>query len=162
MTTNKVTPLTQREITKTDGKGQKSDRFAKLLAEKREKSDMTAPNSAVAASGGQQSQNVTYEPEPVAAGAAPRHIEHLANEIVSHMTAQASEAGHTVEIQFNAKTLDGLRVHLQSQQGAISVNLQTDVPYVARLLTNNLSSLRGVLERKGATVANLIVDRPHE
>jgi flagellar hook-length control protein FliK len=77
------------------------------------------------------------------------------------MAAQSSEGGHTLEIQFNAKTLDGLRVHLQSQQGAISVNLQTAVPDVARLLTNNLSSLRGALERKGATVANLIVDRRH-
>jgi flagellar hook-length control protein FliK len=137
---------------------EKNGRFSQFLDEKRKATPLQSNSS-----GEPQPQSplpfITGKSDTISSTPAASNIEHLATEIVDHISSREANGAQVVEIQFNSKTLDGLRVDVRSQQGLVSVNFSTSAPHVTDLLNDNIGSLRSALETKGVRVARLRVIR---
>ena len=85
-------------------------------------------------------------------------VQKLADEIVQEVHfARGAGGARTVDIQFNAKTLDGLHVHLESSNNVLTVNFSTESSQVVALLNNQASNLHDALESRGYKVNDITV-----
>jgi flagellar hook-length control protein FliK len=158
MRVQKTSAEGRHEISGPKARTDKNDRFSKMLERSRGES---GPQFSLA--GENQSsamRDVTPQPASISSAPASIDVEHLAAEIVDHISSHQSSGARSVEIQFNSQTLQGLRVSLRStEQGQVAINFLTTVPQVAGLVQKNLGSLRVALESKGIRVTQLVVSR---
>src|SRR5262249_20519736 len=86
----------------------------------------------------------------------PAPIQSLIHEI--QLRVEPSGAAE-VRIQFDSKTLDGLRVDIRkAETGAIGITFTTDNENTSRLLSNHIPALSHALATKGLPVAAIHVD----
>jgi flagellar hook-length control protein FliK len=99
------------------------------------------------------------EPSPVAphAGAITNtQIQNISREIVSEIrSAMNKDGSRTVDIQFDSRTLEGLKVHITEQEGNLSIQFATNSEQVAALLTDHKADLTNALAADGFTVSNI-------
>ncbi len=92
-------------------------------------------------------------------GAAPLPaVERLAEEIV--LIDRGADV-HEVHIQFDSKTLNGLRVQLLRQDGAVSIRFLTRSEDTAQLLAHHIPQLTQSLEAKGIQLGAIQLQTPH-
>jgi flagellar hook-length control protein FliK len=86
-------------------------------------------------------------------------IQNLSGEIVGELRSVAHQDGaHTIDIQFDSKTLDGLHVQLAAQGDVLSLRFDTASHQVAGLLSDRTHELTTALERKGFRVNGLVIN----
>jgi hypothetical protein len=86
-------------------------------------------------------------------------IQNLSGEIVGELRSVGHEGGaHTIDIQFDSKTLDGLHVQLSAQADALSLRFDAASPQVGTLLSEKSQELTIALERKGFRVNGLLIN----
>lgn len=146
-----------REITSPKGNAEKRDRFSKILeAKRREPSphfNLLTENENFGLS------EATRQPEIVASITPSLDIERLATEIVDHISSRQMNGPRSVEIQFNSKTLEGLRVSVHSEGGLVAIGFVAPSTRVAGLVQKELGALRSALESKGVRIAQLVLSR---
>lgn len=157
MRIHKTSTESHHEITSSKGKTDKGDRFSKILGVKRKESHPEFNLLAEDQSPGMPA--ATGQPESISGVRVSTDVERLAAEIVDHISSHQANGARSVEIQFNSQTLEGLRVIVRSDRGAVAVSFLTPVARVAGLLQKNLENLRSALESKGVRVAHLAVNR---
>ena len=82
----------------------------------------------------------------------------LASEIVQEIRmVSPSGAPPAIEIQFNSKTLDGLRVQVGSVDGQLNIQFLPKTEQTAQLLSENVASLNQALVDRGYKVAAIAV-----
>jgi flagellar hook-length control protein FliK len=84
----------------------------------------------------------------------PRLIEGLVREIVVMTRGAESQE---VTIQFDSRTLDGLRVHLERDKGELSVRFVTRSEEATKLINANVDQLAHALQAKGLPLAAIQV-----
>jgi flagellar hook-length control protein FliK len=65
---------------------------------------------------------------------------------------------HSVELQFNSKSLDGLHVKISQEQDQIAIRFSTASASVSELISRNLDQLSDALHRKGLELAPIQVE----
>jgi flagellar hook-length control protein FliK len=90
----------------------------------------------------------------MAGGAAALPVDLLAHEIVSVMAPEGQQA---VEIQFDSRVLDGLRVRVAGDRDGVSIRFSAASSEIASLLTRNVDQLAQALNASGVHVAAINV-----
>jgi flagellar hook-length control protein FliK len=86
-----------------------------------------------------------------------RLTDNLVQEILVINRGSGSQEVH---IQFDSKTMDGLRVQIQRENGVLSVKLMSQSDESAKLLSSNADQLAAALQAKGVQVATIQVQGP--
>jgi flagellar hook-length control protein FliK len=167
---NTTSTQDRRPVSNADDSRKSS--FAKTLERKREEreeereedSPVTTkdePQTATEAapspySQGQQQQEPFGRLNPEAGGAASQtegahaSVAALASEIVEQIRVEIAPGDITsIEIDFNSKTLEGLKVRIESKDGKLGVHFTPPSEKVATLLSQNLATLSQNLTNQG-------------
>jgi len=92
------------------------------------------------------------QPEAISA----KHSVELPPELQQLVREISVVAGkHQAHIEMNSNVLKGLQVHIENQNGAVSIQFLTSSPEVATLITNNLSLLSKGLDDRGVNVSDI-------
>jgi flagellar hook-length control protein FliK len=134
--------------TEAEQKKKKNERWARLP------SDEAFFGLPAMPSPGQIQPGMISQP-PAAGRSEVADIQALVQEIVV-MSKPAGQ--HSIEIQFNSKTLDGLHVQISGEQNQIAIRLSAASPSVSKLLSRNLDQLSEALQGKGLQVASIQVE----
>jgi hypothetical protein len=114
---------------------------------------ITAP--VTAAFGPRQAPAETAANTPVSALAPP-----AITALVQEIAVVAGPPGvSSVDIQFNARTLDGLHVRVAKEAERLSIQFTTSNESVSRLLAANLDRLGDTLKERGYEIGSLRVER---
>ena len=82
-------------------------------------------------------------------------IQNLVSEILVSATP---EGGKSVEVQFNSKTLAGLKVQITGTGDHLSIRFSTSSQSVSQLLSRNIGQLSQALEAKGLQIAPIQIE----
>jgi flagellar hook-length control protein FliK len=143
MKVNEVRQDTIRAAKTESGEAPKKSGFSKLLQKEPEKQEPGMPPLASSPAPQPQPEAV-QEGAPVRATVTVRDLDNLALEVTV-----AVRGSREVEIQFDSKTLDGLNVRIEKEEGKLHVRLATESADVKRMLTAQTEALTNRLEARG-------------
>jgi hypothetical protein len=83
-----------------------------------------------------------------------RHVEAIVQEI---SVALREDGAAEVHLELNSRTLDGLRIEISGQQGAVAIRFHTASQEVAQLLARNVDNLSSALAARGVNVSEVRV-----
>jgi flagellar hook-length control protein FliK len=87
--------------------------------------------------------------------------EALVASLVREITVQMPPGGtRSVDIQFDSRTLQGVRVRIQNADGGLNVQFSTSSQAISRLLTSNVHALADALQQRGYVSPVITVQRP--
>ena len=126
-----------------------------------DKPDAQPPNGSQQEISTSTNQPIEWKAEQTSAQASETtaSIQNLSGEIVGELRSVGHEGGaHTIDIQFDSKTLDGLHVQLSAKADALSIRFDAESPQVGALLSERTQELTMALERKGFRVNGLVIN----
>ncbi|MBV9508137.1 MAG: flagellar hook-length control protein FliK, partial [Acidobacteriia bacterium] len=136
--------------------------FARLLKEKQEKNKQPDVSDQAIAAGAPVAMPfdpaASVVPQTSTPGAAPAEAGLVRNLVQEIVATPAPDGAARVDVQFNSKTLEGLRVQVTRSEDTISVKFSTSSQSVSQLLSRNLGQLSQALESKGLHVAPIQVE----
>jgi len=154
--------VSRREDKQTGG----GKEFAKVLDRKKAGQPDTSDDQAAAGQPQlQQPQDPTartsQDIETSKAAPAPPSVNALASEIVKEVRVVAPPGQPPrIDIEFNSKTLDGLKVQIGKQDGGLAISFTARNDQVGKLLSENVAALSESLAANGYQVSKIEVKTP--
>jgi len=152
------------------GKVTPPDRFSEILRKKRKRDEETMEEvanlqTALGPAAG-LSSCVPAAPDVASGSDSPasvspsRDIEQLAAEMVDAIQlSQSPDGTRSIDLSFNSKTLEGLRVRIQSRNGELAIQFATQSEGVTKMLAEHSEGLSEALQSRGLRVARISVSR---
>lgn len=152
---------------KSDDQKEGTSPFSRVLAKKQEGRQEGASSKGVL--GGRKEDMAALATPPQVPSEFAQHLkpEAIASKQTVEIPPQLQQLVHEISvvagkhqahIEMNSNVLKGLQVHIESQNGAVSIQFLTTSPAITTLLANNMSLLSKGLEVRGVNVSDIRID----